>query len=63
MPKRVKKDENAMNADNSKKSDISTQFIVVEEETQKIEEVKIALLENSFVVIDGPVGAGKTVMV
>jgi len=63
VPKRVKKDENAMNADNSKKSDISTQFIVVEEETQKIEEVKIALLENSFVVIDGPVGAGKTVMV
>ena len=63
MPKRVKKDENAMNADNSKKNDISTQFIVVEEETQKIEEVKIALLENSFVVIDGPVGAGKTVMV
>jgi len=52
-----------MNADNSKKNDISTQFIVVEEETQKIEEVKIALLENSFVVIDGPVGAGKTVMV
>jgi len=63
VPKRVKKDENAMNADNSKKNDISTQFIVVEEETQKIEEVKIALLENSFVVIDGPVGAGKTVMV
>ncbi|KAL4485768.1 hypothetical protein ABPG72_012308 [Tetrahymena utriculariae] len=61
VPKRMKIQEQ-FEGKASAQEEKSEEFILVSSESQNIDEVKTALLENNFVVLDGPIGAGKTIL-